>query len=86
MLLKQEKPTAELLKHLMSREVATNDRFVSSAITYWMNEYDEKLGDLISSHLYKQVKQISASIHWNFEFVYIFRNFNQQNVYISVDF
>jgi hypothetical protein len=40
----------------MSREVSTNDRFVSSAITYWMNEYDEKLGDLISSHLYKQVK------------------------------
>ena len=55
LLLKQEKPTAELLKHLMSREVALHDRFVSSAITYWMNEYDEKLGDLISSHLLKQV-------------------------------
>jgi integrator complex subunit 3 len=60
LLLKQEKPTAELLKHLMAREVSQNDKFVSSAISYWMNEYDEKLGDLISSHLFKQVNHLKA--------------------------
>ena len=29
LLLKQEKPTAELLKHLMAREVSQNDKFVN---------------------------------------------------------
>ena len=58
LLLKQEKPTADILKHLMAREVSANDRFVSSAITYWMNEYEDKLGELISNHLFKQVRAI----------------------------
>ena len=62
LLLKQEKPTAELLKHLMAREVSQNDKFVSSAISYWMNEFDEKLGDLISSHLFKQVCKMHLAI------------------------
>jgi integrator complex subunit 3 len=58
LLLKQEKPTADILKHLMAREVSANDKFVSSAITYWMNEYEDKLGELISNHLFKQVRSI----------------------------
>jgi integrator complex subunit 3 len=64
LLLRQEKPTADLMKHLMAREVSPADRFVSSAMTYWINEYDEKLGDLISSHLLKQVSVFTIDIFW----------------------
>lgn len=53
-LLKREKPTAELVKHLMSRDPKPNDRFVTSVLTCWINEYEEKLGDLIGSQLCKQ--------------------------------
>jgi len=54
LLLKREKPTAELVKHLMSREVNSSDRFVTSVLTCWINEYEDKLGDLIGSQLCKQ--------------------------------
>ncbi len=60
LLLKQEKPTAELLKSLLAREAAPGDRFVTSALSYWMLEYDEKLADLVASHLGKQVSQGSG--------------------------
>ena len=52
--LKNEKPSAELLKHLLSREIEVGDRFVSSTLIHWINEnYDEKLGDLTANHLSK---------------------------------
>merc|ERR1740129_689421 len=54
LLLKREKPTAELVKHLMSREVNSSDRFVTSVLTCWINEYEDKLGDLLGSQLCKQ--------------------------------
>jgi len=54
LLLKREKPTAELVKHLMSREVNSCDRFVTSVLTCWINDYEDKLGDLIGSQLCKQ--------------------------------
>jgi integrator complex subunit 3 len=53
-LLKREKPTAELVKHLMSREPRHKDRFVTSILTCWINDYEDKLGDLLGSQLCKQ--------------------------------
>ena len=53
-LLKREKPTAELVKHLMSREPRPKDRFVTSVLTCWLNDYEDKLGDLLGSQLCKQ--------------------------------
>ena len=52
--LKREKPTAELVKHLMSRDPVTKDRFVTSVLTCWINDYEDKLGDLLGSQLCKQ--------------------------------
>lgn len=52
--LKREKPTADLVKHLMSRNPTPKDRFVTSVLTCWINDYEEKLGDLIGSQLCKQ--------------------------------
>ena len=58
----REKPTAELVKHLMSREPVPGDRFVTSVLSCWLSQqYDDvgkKLGDLIGSQLCKQVS------HW----------------------
>nr|CAD7258409.1 unnamed protein product [Timema shepardi] len=45
-------PTAELLKHLLSREVRPpGDVFVLSTLKYWCREHEEKLGELISALL-----------------------------------
>ena len=52
--LKREKPTAELVKHLMSRDPVAKDRFVTSVLTCWINDYEDKLGDLLGSQLCKQ--------------------------------
>ncbi|KAJ9587486.1 hypothetical protein L9F63_028259, partial [Diploptera punctata] len=52
LMLKQERPTADLLKHLLSREVRPpQDVFVVSALKYWCQEHEEKLGELIASLL-----------------------------------
>lgn len=53
LLLKQEKPSADLLKHIMCREVKPNDHFVVSALNYWTQEHEEKLAELISAQLSK---------------------------------
>lgn len=53
LLLKQEKPTAELLKHVMCREVKQNDHFVVSVLKYWTQEHEEKLAELIGALLSK---------------------------------
>lgn len=51
LVIKQEKPTADLIKHLFSREVSSGDMFVISVLKYWCQDYMDKLGDLISSLL-----------------------------------
>ncbi|KFM81552.1 Integrator complex subunit 3, partial [Stegodyphus mimosarum] len=53
LLLKQEKPTPDLLKHVMSREVKANDQFAVSALNYWAQDHEDKLAELISSQLSK---------------------------------
>lgn len=53
LLLKQEKPTLELLQHIMSREVKPQDHFVVSVLKYWSQEHEDKLADLMASQLKK---------------------------------
>nr|CAD7440037.1 unnamed protein product [Timema bartmani] len=58
LMLKQERPTAELLKHLLSREVRPpGDVFVLSTLKYWCREHEEKLGELISALLSSRLPQ-----------------------------
>ena len=57
LLLRREKPSAELIKHLMSREPNPKDSFVTSMLSCWLGQQFEdakKLGDLIGSQLCKQ--------------------------------
>ena len=60
LLIRQERPTAELLKHLMAREINLEDRFVSSCLVNWMHEYEDKLSDLLSNHLNKAASSSSS--------------------------
>jgi hypothetical protein len=56
-ILRREKPTAELIKHLMSREPTHRDMFVNSVLSSWLaGQQDDirKLGELISTQLGKQ--------------------------------
>ncbi|XP_071450149.1 integrator complex subunit 3 [Hetaerina americana] len=51
LLLKKEKPTVEILKQLLAREVRSEDVFVVSALKYWSQEHEDMLGGLISGLL-----------------------------------
>ncbi|XP_012285254.1 integrator complex subunit 3 isoform X2 [Orussus abietinus] len=50
-MLKQEKPTPELLKQLLARQSADGDMFVVAALRYWCRDYEEKLAELLANLL-----------------------------------
>ncbi|CAG9861044.1 unnamed protein product [Phyllotreta striolata] len=52
LMLKLEKPNADYIKHLFSRDICDNgDLFVFTIIKYWCDEYIDKVAELISSLL-----------------------------------
>ncbi|KAJ8960547.1 hypothetical protein NQ318_013835 [Aromia moschata] len=52
LMLKQEKPNADYVKYLFSRDICDNgDLFVFTIIKYWCDEYIDKVAELISSLL-----------------------------------
>lgn len=52
LMLKQEKPTVEVVRQLFCREaIGESDAFVTSALMYWCQDYEEKLADLVSTLL-----------------------------------
>ncbi|CAH0553615.1 unnamed protein product [Brassicogethes aeneus] len=53
LMLKQEKPNAEYVKQLFSRDIcdSNGDHFVFTVIKYWCDEYIDKVAELISSLL-----------------------------------
>ncbi|RWS28789.1 integrator complex subunit 3-like protein [Leptotrombidium deliense] len=53
LLLKRQEPTADIMKHIISRDVKESDNFVVSVLKYWTQEHSEKLADLINVHLVK---------------------------------
>ncbi|XP_034952755.1 integrator complex subunit 3 [Chelonus insularis] len=50
-MLKQEKPTLELLKQLFTRKNTDGDLFVVAALRYWCRDYEEKLAELLANLL-----------------------------------
>ncbi|KAL0270689.1 UNVERIFIED_CONTAM: hypothetical protein PYX00_008010 [Menopon gallinae] len=52
LMLKQERPTAEIMKHLLSRTVSpSQDKFVVSILKYWAGEHEDKFAELVGSLL-----------------------------------
>lgn len=52
LMLKQEKPNADYVKYLFSRDVSDNgDLFIFTIVKYWCDEYIDKVAELISSLL-----------------------------------
>lgn len=52
-LLKQDCPSAELLRPLLCRECKKNDLFTVSLLKYWAQEYEDRLADLLHTQLTK---------------------------------
>ncbi|CAG4944150.1 unnamed protein product [Parnassius apollo] len=48
LMLKQERPTADVIRQLFCREIDEEDTFVVSTIMYWCQDYEDKVGDLLS--------------------------------------
>ncbi|KAJ0175157.1 hypothetical protein K1T71_009298 [Dendrolimus kikuchii] len=48
LMLKQERPTAEVVRQLFCRTVEQEDTFVVSTLLYWCQDYEDKVGDLLS--------------------------------------
>ncbi|KAL4704469.1 hypothetical protein ACJJTC_019568 [Scirpophaga incertulas] len=48
LMLKQERPTADVLRQLFCRAVDEGDTFVLSTLRNWCYDYEDKLGDLVS--------------------------------------
>ncbi|XP_043495860.1 integrator complex subunit 3 isoform X4 [Polistes fuscatus] len=51
LMLKQEKPTLELLRQLLTRQNVDGDLFVVTALRYWCRDYEDKLGELLANLL-----------------------------------
>lgn len=47
------RPTLDLIKTLLARDVKPHDHFVVSLLKYWMQDYEDKIADLISGLLNK---------------------------------
>lgn len=48
LMLKQERPTAEVVRQLFCRPILEEDTFVVSTLMYWCQDYEDKVGDLVS--------------------------------------
>lgn len=48
LMLKQEKPTADVVRQLFCRPVDEEDTFVVSTLMYWCQDYEDKVSDLLS--------------------------------------
>ncbi|XP_072938323.1 integrator complex subunit 3 [Epargyreus clarus] len=48
LMLKQERPTADVLRQMFCRTVDEADTFVVSTIMYWCQDYEDKVGDLLA--------------------------------------
>ena len=59
--LRGEKPSSDLIRHMLSREPVTGDKFVSTCLSHWLFEHEDKMADLISSYLSKQTSSSSSS-------------------------
>ncbi|XP_015591743.1 integrator complex subunit 3 isoform X3 [Cephus cinctus] len=51
LMLKQEKPTLELLRQLLVRQSVEGDMFVVAALRYWCRDYEDKLAELLANLL-----------------------------------
>lgn len=48
LMLKQERPTADVIRQMFCRPVDEEDTFVVSTLLYWCQDFEDKVGDLIS--------------------------------------
>ena len=59
--LRGEKPNSDLIRHMLSREPVSGDKFVSTCLSHWIFQHEDKMADLISSYLSKYSSSNSSS-------------------------
>jgi integrator complex subunit 3 len=59
--LRCERPNADVVRHVLSREPVKGDKFVSTLLNHWLFDYEDKLAELVSSCLQKQTSNSSSS-------------------------
>lgn len=53
LMLQRLEPSADLLKHILSRDVKDDDFFAVSILNFWMRKYEKKTAEVISSSITK---------------------------------
>ncbi|CAK1542138.1 unnamed protein product [Leptosia nina] len=48
LMLKQERPTPDVLRQIFCREIDDGDTFVVSTVMYWCQDYEDKVADLLA--------------------------------------
>ncbi|XP_041673987.1 integrator complex subunit 3 homolog isoform X3 [Drosophila eugracilis] len=62
LLLKNEEPTNEIIRLMLSREIKSRgDPFVTSALRFWCQRYEEKLSEIIASLLTSKYPSLSPN-------------------------
>ncbi|XP_048484397.1 integrator complex subunit 3 homolog [Plutella xylostella] len=51
LMLKQGRPTADVMRQLFCRKLCEDDTFVVSTLMYWCQDYEDKVGDLVAALL-----------------------------------
>ena len=59
--LRTERPNADLVRHILLRDPVPGDKFVSTVLSHWLFEHEDKLADLVSTYLMKQTSSSGSS-------------------------
>ena len=59
--LRCEKPNSDLIRHMLSREPVHGDKLVSTCLSHWLFEHEDRMADLVSSYLAKQASSSGSS-------------------------
>ena len=59
--LRCEKPNSDLIRHMLSREPVKGDKLVSTCLSHWLFEHEDRMADLVSSYLAKQTASSGSS-------------------------
>ena len=58
--LRTERPNADLVRHILQRDPVPGDRCVTTCLSHWLFEYEDKLADLVTAYLSKQTSSSSS--------------------------
>ena len=58
--LRTERPNADLVRHILLRDPVPGDRCVTTCLSHWLFEHEDKMADLVSAYLIKQTSSTGS--------------------------